>query len=503
MKSGEIELIDKLYTEFEISLTPYKTDFTLSIYIDSTKTLSSQLKNKRAFETWVLANEEYNKSIILNDSDFAKDLVYEAEKQAREILNNFDKIFDNVEYIRLSFENISCVDYIKSNPILLTKKIVINDKLLITDYDKLINLLNTYGSISEKIYINLENNEGYISLVDCYKIIKKIKDKALEIKSLNLSCAEEVMYVYDYVRNRVYKRENKGESSLKSRDLSNVLFGDEIVCVGYANIFGAILSSLGIKNNIVKLHDLEKNVGHARNVIYINDPKYNIDGVYYFDPTFDSKRNNLDNSYLYSYKYFFKTKSFMDKLDGNRFNDINLTKYTDDIYEKVEKIIKSKNYEMLIPYLKSISYMSRLVLSETLINICNINKEFKLYGKFNDNKFLKDFKKISKKFNKEISAEVMMKLISNVRKIENYIDPYKYPYSINDMYKIFLNSSFNFSKIHLSEKEKLIFYIFNVDRKKSKKADFMAYGNESNIFLDIERNNFTKTLKKVLNKRQS
>ena len=193
----------------------------------------------------------------------------------------------------------------------------------------------------------------------------------------------------------------------------------------------------------------------------------------------------------------------MDKLDGDRFNDINLTKYTDDIYEKVEKIIKSKNYEMLIPYLKSISYMSRLVLSETLINICNIKKEFKLYGKFNDNKFLKDFKKISKKFNKEISAEVMMKLISNVRKIENYIDPYKYPYSINDMYKIFLNSSFNFSKIHLSEKEKLIFYIFNVDRKKSKKADFMAYGNESNIFLDIERNNFTKTLKKVLNKRQS
>ena len=140
----------------------------------------------------------------------------------------------------------------------------------ITDYDKLIELMNKYNDIADKIYVSLTGNTNYVSLLDCYKTMSAIKQQAADIKQLGLSPMETIMYVYDQVRNRVYTFENEDESCFKSRDLSEVMFGDKIVCAGYANVFHVLLHYIGIENLVVLLTERNNpKSGHARNVVYV------------------------------------------------------------------------------------------------------------------------------------------------------------------------------------------------------------------------------------------
>ena len=51
-------------------------------------------------------------------------------------------------------------------------------------------------------------------------------------------------------------------------------------------------------------------------MIYLNDKKYNVEGVYFLDATWDSKKSEEDKLYPYRYKYFLKT--FEEILDEDK-----------------------------------------------------------------------------------------------------------------------------------------------------------------------------------------
>ena len=106
------------------------------------------------------------------------------------------------------------------------------------------------------------------------------------------------MFVYDRVKYRLYEDDLDDINS--SRDLDKVLNGDKIVCAGYSNLFTAVLTSLGI--NSIPVIDL--NIKHQRSLAYIKDAKYNIDGVYAFDPTWDKRKSKDDINYIDRYDYF-------------------------------------------------------------------------------------------------------------------------------------------------------------------------------------------------------
>ena len=479
---GELLLVDEIMCdEEEFSMSIASADFSLCIYVDKEKTLEKQLKNKETFKKCM----NYEKEI---DEMFGN-----TPKKDREYVEkNFDYLLDSVEYIRLNFETNLEKDFIKNNPMILTKKIVLNECLKTTDYDKVIMLLNEYEEIIDSIYVNFEDNNNYVSLIDCYKTINAIKKQADEIANLKMSPIETIMYVYDQVRNRVYTSENSNETAFKSRDLSEVLFGDKIVCVGYANMFHATLSNLGIENHVVDLDRKEINShGHARNVIYVKDKKYNIDGVYYFDPTWDSKRKENDNTYLYSYKCFLKTKDQMEKNENYEFIDTKIPMYSEDLYEQIESIIKSGEYYKLSNYVQSINYMTQIVEGNPLIKIWELNQ-------IDEKSFLEKCKKIISKFKQEISAETMICLLKNVRKIEYYQNPKWYPYSRNDLGTTTLISDWEFKKEHLDQNERLINSIFEMDKIRYKKINFINYSDEIEIAKEIEQVKFTKVLQKTL-----
>lgn len=492
---GELVLVDSVFSEEnEFELSTSAQDFCLNIYVDEENSFEKQIKNKKSFNYCMNALEEFW-SI---DGEVNEDQL----KEKQYITEHFDNLMDSVEFIRLSFEELDNVEFIKKNPLVLTKKVALSEMLDITDYDKLMELMNKYNDIADKIYVSLTGNTNYVSLMDCYKTMSAIKNQANDIKRLGLSPMETIMYVYDQVRNRVYTFENEDESCFKSRDLSEVMFGDKIVCAGYANVFHVLLHYIGIENLVVLLTERNNpKSGHARNVVYVKDDKYDIDGVYYFDPTWNSKRKNETNEYLYRYTYFAKTRKFMDDDKNYDLEDSFCPMYSVDMDKKIKRIIDEGKLERLMPYTKSLNYMSGLVTHSSLINPMNVMPMAPMYGQFDTDEFLKKFEEVFSKFNKEIPAETMLKIFNNVRKIEYYQNPEWYPYSLEDMYKTCMKSNWQFANKHLDARQRMLQNIFEEKVELEPIDNFKNYGHETGLFQDVERVRVAKVLRLVCDKK--
>lgn len=492
---GELVLVDSVFSEEnEFELSTSAQDFCLNIYVDEENSFEKQIKNKKSFNYCMNALEEFW-SI---DGEVNEDQL----KEKQYITEHFDNLMDSVEFIRLSFEELDNVEFIKKNPLVLTKKVALSEMLDITDYDKLMELMNKYNDIADKIYVSLTGNTNYVSLMDCYKTMSAIKNQADDIKRLGLSPMETIMYVYDQVRNRVYTFENEDESCFKSRDLSEVMFGDKIVCAGYANVFHVLLHYIGIENLVVLLTERNNpKSGHARNVVYVKDDKYDIDGVYYFDPTWNSKRKNETNEYLYRYTYFAKTRKFMDDDKNYDLEDSFCPMYSVDMDKKIKRIIDEGKLERLMPYTKSLNYMSGLVTHSSLINPMNVMPMAPMYGQFDTDEFLKKFEEVFSKFNKEIPAETMLKIFNNVRKIEYYQNPEWYPYSLEDMYKTCMKSNWQFANKHLDARQRMLQNIFEEKVELEPIDNFKNYGHETGLFQDVERVRVAKVLRLVCDKK--
>lgn len=365
------------------------------------------------------------------------------------------------------------------------EKIVLNKKIDITDYELLINLMNEYEDVVDKVYISISGIIDYVSLIDCYKLMYVIKRKADEIRDLKLSNIETVMYVYDIVRNRKCIFDN--ENNLLKK-------------LGYPNLFNSLLYYIGIENyNIYLVENDNPLISYVRNTIYLKDDKYNIDGVYYFD--FACNKKGETNEYLKEYSLFAKTRCYMDSLNSYDFKEISFPIYSIDMYKKVRKIIEDKNYEELMPYIRSINYMSNLVKHSKLISFKNIIPVFEEYGKFDEKEFLNKFEIVFNKFNNEIPAETMLRVLNNVRKVEYYQNSILYPYSLEDMYETCIKSNWKFALKHLDTKSKMLQRIFGKEIEINEADNYKNYGNESGLFKEIEQVKFTKILKLVSDKK--
>ena len=127
-------------------------------------------------------------------------------------------------------------------------------------------------------------------------IVKEVNSAT--VKGKPLSPFEKFMMAYRIVTERLYREVDDGESLSHSRNLISVLNGDKIVCAGFANLLSVILNRLDIPctTECVVAYDKSKEAygNHATCIVRLVDPKYNIDGIYYSDPTTDSavKKNN-------------------------------------------------------------------------------------------------------------------------------------------------------------------------------------------------------------------
>lgn len=112
------------------------------------------------------------------------------------------------------------------------------------------------------------------------------------ITAYNLSPVEKTAYVYDLLKSFRYQENMENKSD--SRQIHSIVRDGKIVCVGYAVFAEQLLNELNIPTVCISAtinnQDGTKS-GHQRNILRVDDDKYNIHGMYAMDITWDSDRN--------------------------------------------------------------------------------------------------------------------------------------------------------------------------------------------------------------------
>lgn len=279
------------------------------------------------------------------------------------------------------------------------KVIISAQKISLISYKKLIEDFGVENINEFNVYIDYQKNNSPVLISTVYKISCIINAVVEEINSYDLSPLEKIMFVYDRVKYRLYEDDLDDINS--SRDLDKVLNGDKIVCAGYSNLFTAVLTSLGI--NSIPVIDL--NIKHQRSLAYIKDAKYNIDGVYAFDPTWDKRKSKDDINYIDRYDYF-----LMPLVRSMNSCYCEISELLELDKETILKIIDGKDMDSALKVLDRLNILFTLVDAKYIPNdkyyvVEEISKQYdQVIGKY---------------YSSEISFEDFINLLYSVRVVES------------------------------------------------------------------------------------
>lgn len=269
----------------------------------------------------------------------------------------------------------------------------------------------TTPSISNKcnLFFTDEYTTGeYITQREMIDMYQNILEDYETIQNNNYSITEALFYIYNKYKNRIYKEEKNSERSALSRSLNQIMKSDNIVCVGYANYLNAIASILNIP--VFPLEWLDRfnpNSGHRENIAVINDPKYDIKGVFTIDITWDSKKDENDTEYKNNIKHFL-VPPLQNSFEKNQKG---LVLPTDNIYYSI--IYRYRRYLKI----KEAGVNNAILWENKRIVIDAINK---LYSLLNLPEIKGDcdldieIKKIKKIGKKTIPEETLKNIINNV-----------------------------------------------------------------------------------------
>ena len=167
-----------------------------------------------------------------------------------------------------------------------------------------------------------------------------------------------------------------------------------------------ILTNLDIKcKSAIYDYSDKNNIGHQRNFVHLIDNKYNIDGIFFLDATWDSRKND---GYLDNYQFFLKPFRFF-KFITKTENIISPDKFS---------ILEKSNEEILKEFDKPMNF-------KAIASICMLNNEINPNELSLPNLFSKskeELKEIASnvllKFNKKININAFKNALYKVRKIE-------------------------------------------------------------------------------------
>lgn len=187
--------------------------------------------------------------------------------------------------------------------------IVLNAKESILTGDEINNLVNLEEDIGKNDVIMLIEDVWYdeYSLMDLLLADEKIRNFVNDLKAQKLSPFENYLMIYDFLTQRVYKR-NENDYNCQdhtARDVISVMNGDYIVCVGYARVMERLCNEMGIRceSQSCEVFDKKGNPsgGHRNNSVYLEDEKYGIKGWYYADSCWDSVKKGKEYKKTYNY----------------------------------------------------------------------------------------------------------------------------------------------------------------------------------------------------------
>ena len=347
-------------------------------------------------------NDNY-KMIINFDNDMLlnEKAYYNNIRELFEILKNHDKNYDLMFYVQ-------------------NRKIFSDSKILENKYENL------------NITIN---NEGDNYTFSKYKDNDKTLDNLIKkIKTEKLSPLERFTYVYNVVRKYAEYRENSEDENVKQAKTSkykSLLDNDYIVCKEYNSLLTVLLNKVGLASLYIKgknncLNEKEIFEITSKNLVKIDDDKYNVHGIY----VNDIKLENIDisNKFTFALMTFDKIKK-IEKLEsptlidclfdfrnkGEFYAKINyLIKYYSNKFDTANGIIKTI-YNLILVYLYRLDYKEYTYLYKkyNLLNYDEVNNLQKVFEQM-----LEDYYEyVSKYVNKEIVVESIKNAYFNAKVI--------------------------------------------------------------------------------------
>ncbi len=280
------------------------------------------------------------------------------------------------------------------------------------------------------VFINYHFNSDNASIKDYKNMRFKINSLVHTIKSFNLSELETVMVVYDIVKANEYKK-IPDALPFVTRAVHSVLAGDGCVCAGFSNYFNYLLNELGIKSYPIILDYSDDHSMHQRSAMYINDKKYEVEGIYMFDPTYDCKK---DDKYIGNYDYFLQSVPFFKKYFEGEHIDSRISGNL-DFYG----FLNICEYALDDMNLLEIGKINRII--SFLDKMCGKNNNnFLLLDSEGKVKFIKKYKKF---LYKEVDYKRFIKLLYTVRQVEEEIgivDEYSASEVVNTVHKRYKNT---------------------------------------------------------------
>ena len=323
-------------------------------------------------------------------------------------LSDLDKYSNNTIF---SIRNNSELDNIYLNKVcLLIKNLILENKKIelfinlksLNKIKKLLNELNKYPYVMIHYlgytFTYAEFIKFYYDLTKFLKSIDLVKDK------YKLSPLEIFLLVYDKVCNfKEYNSYPDNYPNYKQGNLKYLFNSKYAVCSDYSILLVASLSYFGIsaKDFLLTIDHYQDNKlkeeVHVRVILKLKDPKYNINGIYISDPTWDKKsvfshalmthrRTTLENDLerLNIYDFFFDIKSIEEF--NNKINIlINKGCSINYIYNSFIRIIYYIDYNYYLEIKDKYSNNNKKVFKDFIkdmgnyvINYCNKEIPFSL-----------------------------------------------------------------------------------------------------------------------------
>ena len=283
-------------------------------------------ENDDSFAYFDVQNLSIDHSLIMSEIEEYKDLIF-SPNSLRQIYFKNDVDVDTIELIK---NLLSISEYVDDSKI---EKFILLD-LSKEDLDKL--LKESYENPSTwKLPYEIEDDCYTLTDVPNYRTMNAFIDK---IRNNNYSPVEIIMKVYDEVKLMDYIQDDEEEL------LPEIIIGKKANSFGMNKLFSYILTSFGFKTFMGETV-LDGNKSFVT-LVGIKDTKYNICGIYLFDPSMDTlpkETYKTDSIRKINYNFFLLPLCCMTRLKyGEKLHNLlSLLAIEDTEYSK-EKVENSK-----------------------------------------------------------------------------------------------------------------------------------------------------------------
>lgn len=488
----EDEELKELYEDDYYDIDTFMGDVSLNLPKDVSDNVFEDEKVYKVIKEKLISSLSFVTEEDLELVKELQDVKKVLEENPKEI---FYQLFDSV---KLTGSVDQMLDFIKTHPNIMKDKYLIIGKPYLFNYESYITVKEDIEKITKEtgimdVRIILDGNLEPIKLEEFAKSFSIIDDIVKNIESLDLSPIEQVMMAYDICKNRVYVSEKKGEKPSKSRDLVSTLLTNTIVCVGYTNIFITIINKLGFKATDFSIKEIdETNSCHVRPVVWIEDPKYGINGLYFFDPTWDSKRKDSGIESMNSYKCFARSVDEMRLIDREQGLE-SVAPYLNPKF--INKIKAEYGDEIIAPEIAHTNYNRRLNSLLKMGGHDPLEVEFYI----NKAKLLEKYYLVIKDMSHIIEPETFFEILYNVRKKMYYLNPEETPFTKEDFIESVFSNKFKYYIFNKSEKTIAeLFYGSLKEYLIAKKKGVYNTKMDDTFEKEVEAIKLTRTLRSIL-----